>query len=180
MGLRAHLRATRTRRRLGSGQTDPTCGGPARRTATARAREDAGRQRRPARAGGAGSGLGAGQGESAVRSGDGRAWVADTPSRQRRERGSNTHARLRTRRTGGQTHGHTRQWPNRTDTERPGVCLGSAGCLLVNGGLERDSGVLNKGLQGGGGGGGRLGACRGRRPGARSCQMLPGERLERF
>lgn len=52
---------------------------------------------------------------------------------------SNTHARLRARRTGGQTHGHTQQWPSRTDTERAGVCLGSAGCLLVNGGLERSA-----------------------------------------
>lgn len=33
--------------------------------------------------------------------------------------------------------------------------MGSAGCLLVNGGLERDSGVLNEGLQGRGGAGGR-------------------------
>ena len=59
--------------------------------------------------------------------------------------------------------------------------MGSAGCLLVNGGLERDSGVLNEGLQGGGGvGAGHLGVCRGIQLGARSCQMLPGEKLARF
>ena len=121
------------RRRLSSERTGPACGGPARRTAAARVREEAGGHRCPAWAGEAGSGQGTGQGESTVRSGDGRAWAADTPSHQRRERGSNTHARLRTKRTGEQTHRHTRQWtqPDRHRETRGSVWAALVACLSM-------------------------------------------------
>lgn len=81
---------------------------------------------------------------------------------------------------GTDTQTHLTVDPTGQTQRNQGVYLGSAGCLLVNGGLERDSGVLSEGLQGGGGGAGHLGVCRGRRPGARSCPMLPGETLARL
>lgn len=120
------------RRRLSSERTGPTCGGPGRRTAGVRACEDAGRHRCPARAGEAGSGQGTGQGESAVRSGDGCAWAADTLS-QRCERGSDTHARSRTKRTGEQTHRHTQQWaqPDRHRETRGSIWAALVACLSV-------------------------------------------------
>lgn len=118
----------------------------------------------PAQAGEAGTG----QGDRAARSGDGCAWTADALS-QGRERVSNTHAKRRAKHREEQTHLHTTVGPTKQTQKNQGVDLGSAGCLLVYGGLERDI-QCSTGLPRG------AGCFRSvqREPAPGSCQMLLG------
>lgn len=112
----------------------------------------------------AGTGQGPGRGGTGpARSGDGYAWTADALS-QGRENASNTHAELRTKHTEGQTRVHSTGDPTEQTQRSQGVDLGSAGCLLVYGGLERDTQVLNERLQRGAA---VLGACTERQPAGR-------------
>lgn len=53
---------------------------------------------------------------------------------------------IKNKHTKEQKHTHN-SGTHQTDTEKPGIDLGSAGCLLVYRGLELDIQVLNEGLQ---------------------------------
>lgn len=171
----AHLQATRTQEAAEFRADRPHV----RRAGEAGSSRPSSRGRRQAQTPGSGWGGRLRTGESAARAGDGRAWAAGAPS-QRCARGSDTHARPRTKRTGGQTHRHTRQWtqPDRHRETRGSVWAALVACLS----LEDWSETVECSTRGCkvGVGGGRLGVCRGRRPGARSCPMLPGETLARL